>query len=176
VAACDAFSPGDRARELTRRFGEHVALRNVALSVAPGEIHALLGPNGAGKTTLLRILAGLTTPSDGDVWVLGADASRAERAWRAQIGLVPSGDRMLYLPLSGLENLVFFARLHGMSRRRARARAEEVLVYVGLSHAAKLRRAVPCGETAGWEVLARHAEAALGGTRSAHRAAGAARG
>jgi ABC-type multidrug transport system ATPase subunit len=158
VAACDAFSPGDRARELTRRFGEHVALRNVALSVAPGEIHALLGPNGAGKTTLLRILAGLTTPSDGDVWVLGADASRAERAWRAQIGLVPSGDRMLYLPLSGLENLVFFARLHGMSRRRARARCSS------------------CGETAGWEVLARHAEAALGCPRSAHRAAGAARG
>jgi ABC-2 type transport system ATP-binding protein len=130
--------PAIEARELTRRFGEYVALRNVALSVAPGEIHALLGPNGAGKTTLLRILAGLTTPSDGDVWVLGADASRAERALRAQIGLVPSGDRTLYLRLSGLENLVFFARLHGMSRRRARARAEEVLVYVGLSHAARL--------------------------------------
>ncbi len=125
------------ARCLTRQFGAQVALNDVSLSVAPGEIHALLGPNGAGKTTLLRILAGLTTPTYGQVEVLGSDASRAERSLRAQIGLVPLGDRTLYLRISGLENLTFFARLHGMRRRRARARAEELLEYVGLSGAAK---------------------------------------
>ena len=125
------------ARGLTRRFGGQVALRDVSLSVAPREIHALLGPNGAGKTTLLRILAGLTTPSDGQVEVLGSDASRAGRSLRAQIGLVPSGDRTFYLRISGLENLTFFARLHGMRRRPARARAEELLDYVGLSDAAR---------------------------------------
>jgi ABC-2 type transport system ATP-binding protein len=129
--------PAIEARELTRRFGEHAALSDVSLSVAPGEVHALLGPNGAGKTTLLRILAGLTTPSDGEVRVLGTDASRAPRSLRAQIGLVPSGDRTLYLRLSGLENLAFFARLHNMRRRQARARAEQLLAYVGLSDAAR---------------------------------------
>ena len=60
------------ARGLTRKFGGQVALNAVSLSVARGEIHALLGPNGAGKTTLLRILAGLTTPTYGQVEVLGA--------------------------------------------------------------------------------------------------------
>jgi ABC-2 type transport system ATP-binding protein len=128
--------PVIEARELTRRFGGHMALDAVSLTVASGEIHALLGPNGAGKTTLLRILAGLTTPSEGRVGVLGADASRAERSLRAQIGLVPSGDRTLYLRISGLENLTFFGRLHGMRRRQARARAEELIAYVGLSEAA----------------------------------------
>jgi ABC-2 type transport system ATP-binding protein len=125
------------ACELTRRFGGQTALDAVSLTVASGEIHALLGPNGAGKTTLVRILAGLTTPSGGQVGVLGADASRAERSLRAQIGLVPSGDRTLYLRISGLENLTFFGRLHGMSRRKARARADELLAYVGLADAAR---------------------------------------
>jgi ABC-type multidrug transport system ATPase subunit len=129
--------PVIEAREVTRRFGGQAALDDVSLSVGQGEIHALLGPNGAGKTTLLRILAGLTTPSDGQVEVLGSDASRAARSLRAQIGLVPSGDRTLYLRISGLENLTFFARLHGMRRRQARARAEELLDYVGLSGAAR---------------------------------------
>jgi ABC-2 type transport system ATP-binding protein len=129
--------PAIEARWLTRRFGGHAALSEVSLSVAPGEIHALLGPNGAGKTTLLRILAGLTTPTDGEVRVLGWDASCAARSVRAQIGLVPSGDRTLYLRISGLENLAFFARLHGMRRRAARARAEELLDYVGLTGAAR---------------------------------------
>jgi ABC-2 type transport system ATP-binding protein len=128
--------PAIEARQLVRSFGAHVALRQAALSVQRGEIHALLGPNGAGKTTLLRILAGLTTPTEGEVWVMGQDASRARRSLRAQIGLVPSGDRTLYLRLSGLENLAFFARLHGMRRRQAVARAERLLAYVGLSDAA----------------------------------------
>ena len=129
--------PVIEARELTRRFGGLAALDAVSLTVASGEIHALLGPNGAGKTTLVRILAGLTTPTHGEVEVLGADASRAERSLRAQIGLVPSGDRTLYQRVSGLENLIFFARLHGTRRRAARARAEELLAYVGLSDAAR---------------------------------------
>jgi ABC-2 type transport system ATP-binding protein len=125
------------ARALTRRFDGRTALDAVAFTVAPGEIHALLGPNGAGKTTLIRILAGLTTPTEGVVSVLGADATRGERSLRASIGLVPSGDRTLYQRLSGLENLVFFARLHGMRRRAGVARAEQLLEYVGLSEAAR---------------------------------------
>ncbi len=91
-------------RSVSRRFGEHEVLRDVSLRVAPGEIHALLGPNGAGKTTLLRILSGLVDPSAGAVELT------------ARPGLVPSGDRTFYLRISGLENLVFFARMHGLQR------------------------------------------------------------
>jgi ABC-type multidrug transport system ATPase subunit len=98
----------------------------------------LLGPNGAGKTTLLRTLTGLTAPTSGSVRVLGMHASHGLRAARAATGLVPSGDRTFYLRISGLENLVFFARLHGLRRRQARARALEVLADVGLADDAEI--------------------------------------
>jgi ABC-2 type transport system ATP-binding protein len=127
------------ARELTRRFGEKLALDGVSFDVRPGELHALLGPNGAGKTTLVRILLGLLEPSSGSVEMLGRDIRRHRAELRQVVGFVPSGDRSFYLRISGLENLVFFARLHGLSRRDARHRAREVLEHVGLSDAARER-------------------------------------
>ena len=126
-------------RELSRRFESKLALDRVSLRVEHGEIHALLGPNGAGKTTLLRILAGLLTPSGGEVYVNGIPTGRSPRALRALIGLVPSGDRSFYLRISGLENLAFFARLQGFSKRAAFAKAEETLAAVGLADAGRTR-------------------------------------
>jgi ABC-2 type transport system ATP-binding protein len=121
-------------RGLVRRFGEREALKGVDLTARTGEIHALLGPNGAGKTTLLRVLTGLVDPSEGSVRILGADGRG--RAARGRVGLVPAGDRSFYLRISGTENLLFFARLHGMRKRAAVARAREVLEDVGLTEAA----------------------------------------
>ncbi|HSK15147.1 MAG TPA: ABC transporter ATP-binding protein [Gaiellaceae bacterium] len=125
------------ARDVTRRFGSVVALDGVALVVRAGEIHALLGPNGAGKTTLLRVLTGLVHADGGHVRIAGLDPARSGRELRRRVGLVPSGDRTLYLRLSGLENLVFFARLHGLRRRAAVRRAHEVLEAVALRDAAR---------------------------------------
>lgn len=113
-------------RGLVRRFGPRTALAGVDLTVQPGEIHALLGPNGAGKTTLIRVLSGLVDAHAGVVSVSGA------------VGLVPSGDRTFYLRISGLENLIFFARLQGLRLRAARQRATLALDEVGLSDAATL--------------------------------------
>jgi ABC-2 type transport system ATP-binding protein len=113
-------------RGLRRGFRNQEALRGVELTVPAGRIHALLGPNGAGKTTLIRILAGLVDPDAGDVSVAGP------------VGLIPSGDRSFYLRLSGLENLLFFARLQGLRPRAARERARELLGDVGLDHASRL--------------------------------------
>jgi ABC-2 type transport system ATP-binding protein len=125
--------------DVTRNFGKTRALDGVSFLLHPGEIHALLGPNGAGKTTLVRVLAGLVAPTSGRVRVAGQDPSRELGSLRRQVGLVPSGDRSFYLRISGLENLLFFARLYGQSRRAAVARAHEVLAQVGLEHAARER-------------------------------------
>jgi ABC-2 type transport system ATP-binding protein len=124
------------ARGLRRRFERSMALDGVDFSVRAGEIHALLGPNGAGKTTLLRTVSGLVAPTEGSVHVLGTDVTVGTRALHGHVGLVPSGDRTFYLRISGLENLVFFARLQGLRRRKAAARAHEVLAAVGLTDAA----------------------------------------
>jgi len=130
--------PAIQADAISQYFGRTVALDSVSLAVAPGAIQALLGPNGAGKTTLLRILSGLLVPTHGSVRVLGRAADNS-RAFRSLIGLVPSGDRTFYLRITGTENLVFFARLHGASKREAKRRAHEVLEEVGLADAAKTR-------------------------------------
>jgi len=121
--------------EVSCAFGDVLALDTVSLEVRAGEILALLGPNGAGKTTLLRMLTGLVTPASGGVYVLDRDVVRHTEDLRGRIGLVPSGDRTMYLRISGFENLRFFARMHGMRRRAAAARAREVLEDVGLADA-----------------------------------------
>jgi ABC-type multidrug transport system ATPase subunit len=111
-------------RDIVCRFGDKTALDGVDLAMAPGEICALLGPNGAGKTTLIRVLSGLMRPETGRVYTTGP------------VGLVPSGDRSFYLRISNLENLIFFARLHGVRLREARSRAREALDAVGLGDVA----------------------------------------
>jgi ABC-2 type transport system ATP-binding protein len=126
-----SLAPAIAGEGLTRRFGDVTALDDVDLAVEHGRIHALLGPNGAGKTTLLRLLTGLVEPTAGYLRILG------ERPARGAVGYVPSGDRSFYLRLSGEENLIFFARLHGMRKRAARQRAHEVLEDVALTGAAR---------------------------------------
>jgi ABC-2 type transport system ATP-binding protein len=127
------------ARDVSRRFDHVLALDQVSLVVRSGQIHALLGPNGAGKTTLLRVLTGLVDADEGQVRVAGFDPARDVLELRRSVGVVPSGDRSLYLRLSGLENLVFFGRLHGVRRRAANRRAHEVLEAVGLADAARVK-------------------------------------
>jgi ABC-2 type transport system ATP-binding protein len=130
-----ALVPALAVDSAERSFGSVRALDGVSLEVRPGEIHALLGPNGAGKTTLLRLLTGLATPTAGHIEVLGASVGPHRAPGRRDVGFVPSGDRSFYERLSGEENLLFFARLLGMRKAAARARAREVLEQVGLDEA-----------------------------------------
>ena len=113
-----------------------MALRGVCLEVEPGEIRAVVGPNGSGKSTLIRILGGVVEPSSGIARVLGGPPGT--QAARRQMGWTPSGDRTFYLRISGLENLVFFGRLHGLSYREAEQRAFLVLEEVGLLDSARV--------------------------------------
>ena len=124
---------------VSRTFGRKVALQRVSLRILRGEITALLGPNGAGKTTLLRILCGLMDADAGTVRVLGIDAKTSPTELRRRIGFIPSGDRSFYLRISGLENLIFFGRLYGLSRGAARNRALELIREVGLDGAERAR-------------------------------------
>ena len=138
-SAGDSFDAVVSALGLSRTFGPKVALDDVGLEVHEGELHALLGPNGAGKTTLIRILLGLLEPTGGAVELLGREVRRYGKELGHLVGFVPSGDRSFYLRISGLENLVFFARMQGMTRRRALERSHELLEHVGLAAAADER-------------------------------------
>lgn len=121
--SAEAPAPLVAARGVSRHYGRAVALDDVSLAVLPATVHVLLGPAGAGKSTLIRILAGITRPSAGTV------------ATHGRVGLVPASDRSFYERISGLENLAFFARLTGMRRRDAVARAGSVLRAVALDPA-----------------------------------------
>ena len=101
-------------RDLSRNFGRRRALTRVSLDCRSGEIVGLLGPNGAGKSTLLAILSTLAIPSSGEVLYGGRTAKQIGAPVRSRIGVL-SHDLHLYSELTALENLVFFARLYGVS-------------------------------------------------------------
>ncbi|MGC8669203.1 MAG: ABC transporter ATP-binding protein [Chthonomonadales bacterium] len=104
---------------VSRRFGRLRVLDNVCASVRRGEVLVVTGCNGSGKSTLLRIIAGLLAPSSGQVHIRvnGSDTDRPAR--RSLMGYV-APDLALYPELTGVENLVFFARLRGITLDRER--------------------------------------------------------
>lgn len=102
------------ALNLTRRFGERVAVDNATLTLERGQVFALLGPNGAGKTTTLRMLAGLIAPSSGSITVNGEALTPASAPrLRGRIGLLTEAPG-LWDRLTVRENLRVYARLHGL--------------------------------------------------------------
>jgi ABC-type multidrug transport system ATPase subunit len=103
-------------REVSRRFGDTVALDGVSLEAAAGELFGLVGPDGGGKTTLFRILTTLLLPDKGSASVLGLDVVKDFWAIRARVGYMP-GRFSLYPDLSVEENLDFFASVFGTTRK-----------------------------------------------------------
>lgn len=124
--------PAVLVRGLTKSFGSLRAVDGLDLELRRGEALGLLGPNGAGKTTTLRILSTLAARDAGEVRVLGLDPGREGRELRARIGVVPQ-EIALYGALSARENLVFFARAHGVSEGRLAARVDWALEAAGLA-------------------------------------------
>jgi len=116
---------------LCRDYGERRALHGVTLELAAGETLVVLGPNGAGKTTLLRVLATLLRPSDGEARVLGCELPQEAWKLRGRIGYL-GHEPLLYRDLSGRENLLFHARLHGIGAAQAGPRIDELLAAAGI--------------------------------------------
>ncbi len=125
-------------RDLVKCFGALRAVDGVSFRVEPGETYGLLGPNGAGKTSIMRILAGLSPPSAGSARVAGLDVATHPRSVRALMGVVTQADG-LDTEISVRQNLEVFGDLVGLSRRDARARADEVLAFFALSARADAR-------------------------------------
>lgn len=113
-------------KSFVSRQGRVEAVRGVDLHVGEGEIFGFLGPNGAGKTTTLRMLSTLLPPDGGKVEIAGADLRRDPGEVRRRIGYVAQGGSTLD-ESTGRRELVLQARLHGLSRSAARARAAEMI-------------------------------------------------
>ncbi len=113
---------------LTRRFGEFVAVDHINFEVKPGEVIGYLGPNGSGKTTTIRMLLGLLKPSDGKATVLGYDVFKQSEEIRARVGYM-SQKFAIYDDLTTLENLTFYGGVYGINDK---ARIQHTLELVGL--------------------------------------------
>jgi ABC-2 type transport system ATP-binding protein len=130
------------SENLTRRFGDFIAVDHVSFSVEAGEIVGYLGPNGSGKTTTIRMLLGLYEPSEGRATVLGFDAFRQSEEVRTRTGYM-SQKFALYDDLTVWENLAFYGGIYGISDRK---RIQEMLTLVGLvGHSSDLAAKLSAG-------------------------------
>ncbi|MGH2619428.1 MAG: ABC transporter ATP-binding protein [Anaerolineales bacterium] len=102
-----------RIEGLSKRFGTSVAVDDLWLEIAPGELFGFLGPNGAGKTTTIRMLTGLIGPTSGQAWVAGLQLGQDDTELRRQVGILTEAPG-LYDTLSAERNLAFFAELYGV--------------------------------------------------------------
>src|SRR5919202_1587511 len=114
------------AHELTRSFGDLLAVDRLDLTVNTGEVFAFLGPNGSGKSTTIRMLCGIVRPTSGQARVLGYDVATQAEAIKARIGYM-SQRFALYEDLSVRENLDFYAGVYQVPARRRAERLAELI-------------------------------------------------
>jgi len=136
-----------RVDDVSRSFGDVIAIDRVTMTVPHGALLGLIGPSGSGKTTLIRMLTGTLRPTSGEIRVLGQHPHSFLRTTRERIGYVPQ-DFVLYPDLTASENVAFIASLFGIFWWRRRRRVREVLELLGL-----------------WEVRNRRAKDLSGGMR-----------
>ena len=121
--------------DLTKKYGSFTAVDHLNLTIRKGEIFGLLGPNGAGKSTTILMMLGLTDPTSGSVSVCEINSTVNPIEVKRKVGYLPE-DVGFYDNLTGLENLLYTARLNGIAQHEALIRAEKLMVRIGLADAA----------------------------------------
>ncbi len=139
------MNPSIQTEDLTRRFGDFVAVDRVSISVGTGEILGFLGPNGAGKTTVIRMLCGLLKPSSGKATVAGFDVYTQAELIKQNIGYM-SQKFSLYDDLSVSENVEFYAAVYGLTPKRIAEKRARLLERFGLdAYASTVTTDLPLG-------------------------------
>ncbi|MFA7543805.1 MAG: ABC transporter ATP-binding protein [Candidatus Cloacimonadaceae bacterium] len=134
-----------KTEELTRRFGDFIAVDSLNLQIGRGEIFGFLGANGAGKTTTIRMLCGLLMPSSGRIWVNNLDVAKDSEKLKKSLGYM-SQRFSLYQDLKAKENLEFYAGVYATPRAEAWKNTLPLLEQFGLKESLNMRTAeLPMG-------------------------------
>ena len=132
-------------KNLTKKFGDFIAVDNISFSVERGEIFGFLGANGAGKTTAMRMLCGLSIPTSGQGFVAGYDIARQSEQVKKSIGYM-SQKFSLYEDLTVRENIRLFAGIYGVKAKEMLPRMDKTLSTLGLlAEKNTLVKALPLG-------------------------------
>lgn len=115
-----------QVKDLTKFYGQTLAVDHLSFEVKEGEVFGFLGPNGAGKTTTIRMMVGLTQPSSGTAWMDSHDILKEPVEVKKTIGLVPETSN-LYGELTAFKNLIYQAELYGVPKKERRIRALALL-------------------------------------------------
>src|SRR5439155_4604631 len=125
-----------KTENLTKKFGDFVAVNEINFEVKAGEIFGFLGANGAGKTTAMRMLCGLLKPSSGAATVAGFDVYKNPDNIKKNIGYM-SQKFSLYEDLTVVENIQFYAGIYGLTNKQIKDKTEQLLAQLGLEKEAK---------------------------------------
>jgi len=118
-------------RDLTKYYGDFLAVDHISFEVEQGELFGFLGPNGAGKTTTIRMLTGVSTPTQGEASIMGLNIVKESVKAKSLMGIVPDISNV-YTELSAWENLTFTGKLYGVSKAQREEKAEDLLKRFGL--------------------------------------------
>ncbi|PFO06727.1 export ABC transporter ATP-binding protein [Bacillus sp. AFS076308] len=118
-------------KNLTKKFGDFIAVDNMSLAIQEGEIFGFLGSNGAGKSTTINLISGLLRNNSGEIHILGKNIASHSKFAKMNIGIVPQ-DLAIYEDMTAYENVRFFAGLYGLRGTELNERVEEALEFVGL--------------------------------------------
>lgn len=116
-------------RGISHWYGDRQVLDDVSFDIKPGRLTGFVGANGAGKTTTMRTILGLIQPTEGEILLNGKPVTATDRA---RFGYMPE-ERGLYPKMKVREQIVYFARLHGIDKAEATRRTDELLEVVGLA-------------------------------------------
>ncbi len=122
-----------KVENLTKKFGDFVAVNEISFEVKKGEIFGFLGANGAGKTTAMKMLIGISTPTSGSAQVAGFDVFKNPENIKKNIGYM-SQKFALYDDLTVKENITFFGGIYGLSRSKIKEKRCELVAELGLGN------------------------------------------